>query len=87
MRTTLDIPDPLARRVKLTAVQRGVTMKELIVAALEHELSPQKAAKAGELAFPLLPGKASESYDLDPDEISAILVREEAAAYEAAQRS
>ena len=30
MRTTLDLPDPLFREVKIRAVQQGVTLKDLL---------------------------------------------------------
>ena len=39
MKTTLEMPDKLFRRAKATAAQRGQSLKQLITAALEHELS------------------------------------------------
>lgn len=38
MRTTLDLPDPLYRRLKLQAAQEGKTLRELIVGYLEEGL-------------------------------------------------
>ena len=44
MRTTIDIPDALFRRAKATAAARGLTLKQFIVNAVEHEISqPAKA--------------------------------------------
>lgn len=87
MRTTLDIPDAIGRRVKLVAARRGVSMKNLIVAALEHELdSRYRASQALPIDFPLVPSREPGSYELDPEQIGEILVREETAAYEAADR-
>ncbi len=38
MRTTLDLPDPLFRELKVTAAQRGVALKELIATYIEAGL-------------------------------------------------
>jgi hypothetical protein len=87
MRTTLDLPDSIGRRVKVAAAQRGVSMKALIVQALENELDTRKrTAKRLPLALPLVRSEAAGCYDLKPGTISAILIREETAAYEAAER-
>jgi len=87
MRTTLDIPDSIGRRVKITAAQRGLSMKALIVAALENELDTRKRpTQVRPLRLPLVSSKTPGCYDLKPEEINDILVREEAAAYEATER-
>ncbi len=87
MRTTLDIPDTFGKRVKMAALRRGVTMKDLIVTALEHELDAKKAdvgVKA--LQFPLVSSKTPACYELKPEQISDILLREEVFAYETVDR-
>jgi len=38
MRTTLDLPDDVLRRAKIAAVQRGSTLRQLVIDALKHEL-------------------------------------------------
>ena len=38
MRTTVDLPDELFRELKTIAVRRGITLKELLRTAVEHEL-------------------------------------------------
>ena len=87
MRTTLDIPDAIGRRVKVAAARRGLSMKALIVAALENELDPRKhVAPTRPLRFPMISSQTPGCYDLKPKEISDILLREEAAAYEALER-
>lgn len=87
MRTTLDIPDALGRRVKMAAVQRGFTMRRLIVTALEHEIGARRPQTAGNtIRFPLLPSRKAAVYELKPEQINDILLREEVAAYEAADR-
>ncbi|KGQ21921.1 hypothetical protein [Thermus filiformis] len=39
MRTTLDLPDPLYRRLKLKAAQEGKTLREVVVRLLEEGLA------------------------------------------------
>lgn len=39
MKTTLEIPDALFRRVKATAAQRGQSLKEFITEALQLQLA------------------------------------------------
>lgn len=38
MKTTIEIPDDLFRQAKAAAVARGMTLKQLITGAVEHEL-------------------------------------------------
>jgi len=48
MRTTLDLPDQLMKQTKMAAVERGVTVRELIAAAVARDLAagpPPKARK------------------------------------------
>ena len=49
MRTTINLPDPLFRRAKATAAMRGVSLKDLVITALERETEPE--------APPPVPGK------------------------------
>jgi hypothetical protein len=43
MRTTLDLPDELLRRAKICAVERGMTLRELVSVALDRELARDHA--------------------------------------------
>ncbi|APD10495.1 MULTISPECIES: hypothetical protein [Thermus] len=38
MRTTLDLPEPLYRRLKLKAAQEGKTLREVVIHLLEEGL-------------------------------------------------
>ncbi len=42
MRTTLDLPDDILRRAKIEAVQRGSTLRQLVVDALHREIDGGK---------------------------------------------
>jgi hypothetical protein len=44
MITTIDIPDALFRRTKALAAARGLTLKQVIVSAVEREISPARPA-------------------------------------------
>mgnify|MGYP006296454069 CR=1 FL=1 len=39
MKTTIDLPDPLYRRLKVRAAESGVTIRELVVNGIQRELS------------------------------------------------
>lgn len=39
MKTTIDIPEPLYKRAKIHAVERGMTLKDVVLASLERELA------------------------------------------------
>ena len=39
MRTTIDLPEALYRKTKAVAALRGSSLKDLIVCAVEHEIS------------------------------------------------
>lgn len=50
MKTTLELPDPLLRKVKATAAARGQSMKDFVAEALREKLAP--AARPGVAAEP-----------------------------------
>ena len=42
MKTTVDLPDALLQRVKITAAERRTTLKKLVIEGLEHVIrSPE----------------------------------------------
>jgi hypothetical protein len=48
MKTTIDIPDPLFRRAKSRAAERGQSLKQLVAEALQEKLAvgPSKGSSA-----------------------------------------
>jgi len=44
MRTTIDLPDPLLERVKISAAKQQTTMRNLVIKGLEAVLSEETAA-------------------------------------------
>lgn len=66
MRTTLDLPNELLKRAKIEAVQRGTSLRELVGAALERELtqpSPLRPMRT-RTRFPIFDSKAPGSLRL-----------------------
>lgn len=39
MRTTIDLPDDILRRAKIEAVERGSTLRQLVIDALQREIA------------------------------------------------
>jgi hypothetical protein len=48
MKTTIEIPDPLFRKAKSKAAERGQSLKDLVTEALQEKLAATAAARAGE---------------------------------------
>lgn len=56
MRTTLDLPDPLLRQLKVKAALEGTTLKHLMLTLVERGLrAPVQSPQAREVAAPKLP--------------------------------
>jgi hypothetical protein len=47
MKTTIEIPDPLFRKAKSTAAERGQTLKEFVTEALQERLAANKSEARG----------------------------------------
>ena len=67
MRTTVDIPDEMFRKVKVMAAEQGATVRELVLEGLEMVMRTRKAAPMESREIPLAePGTlevGQESYD------------------------
>lgn len=88
MRTTIDLPDALGRQVKSRAALAGLSIRSFVTQALERQLAAGRQTDAtpatGEL--PVIRSRKPGSLRLTPDEVSALLVHEEAEAYATAMR-
>ena len=58
IRTSLDIPEDLHRRIHEAARRRGCSARALILSSIEREVALQSAAR-GRVQAPLLPGKGT----------------------------
>lgn len=76
MRTTIDIPDPIFRRIKATVAMRGETLKSFLLRAAQSELenaprTPRKRAK-----LPIVRSK-EKTYQLSPERLAMVLEEED----------
>jgi len=46
MKTTIDIPEALYKRAKILAIERGQSLKQIVLTSLERELEPASASVA-----------------------------------------
>ncbi|OGA17283.1 MAG: hypothetical protein A3I63_05735 [Betaproteobacteria bacterium RIFCSPLOWO2_02_FULL_66_14] len=80
MRTTLDIPENLLKRAKIEAVQRGTTLRELVGAALERELTAASRASVTprRARFPIFASNAPGALRLTNARIAKLEAEEDA---------
>jgi len=71
VRTTVDIPDDLYRRLKAQAALDGATVKQVIVRLVAREI--QGAPARGRSRLPLIRGKESRRLNLTNRQIDEIL--------------
>ncbi len=78
MRTTIDINDALYKKIKVTAAMSGLTLKEFIARAVEHELETSGPGfERRRVRLPLVPSKKPGSLFINSDDIAAVLERED----------
>ena len=74
MRTTVDIPDPVYRRLKTKAAHRGCSVKELVLRGVKAELEGGKPArKAQAIKLPIIDSKRPGWLRLTNQQINEIL--------------
>ena len=74
MRTTVDIPDPVYRRLKSAAAQRGCSVKELVLRGVNAELEGARPArKVRALKLPIIDSKRPGWLRLTNRQINEIL--------------
>jgi len=71
VRTTVDIPDEVYRRLKAKAALEGSTVKETLLSMLAREIGSPPAR--GRCRFPLIKGKESRRLSLTNRQIDEIL--------------
>ena len=59
MRTTLDIPDPIYREIRVRAAREGKTMREIILDGVAMRLQTEKITpkQGGRFRFPIVQSK------------------------------
>lgn len=79
MRTTLDLPDRLLKRAKIEAIERGISLKDLVGTALAKELGtePGHGRQARRLSFPIFPSRDPGSLELTPGDLTRAELEED----------
>jgi hypothetical protein len=73
MRTTVDIPDPVYRRLKSRAAREGSSAKELILRGVKRVLREETRKPKGRVKLPLIASKEPGTLDLDNEKIFEII--------------
>ena len=74
MRTTVDIPDPIYRRLKSAAALRGCSVKELVLRGVKAELEVTEAwPKRKAIRLPIINSKRPGWLQLTNRKINEIL--------------
>jgi hypothetical protein len=76
MRATIELPDPVFRRMKAVAALQGTTIKEFVLRAVERELTPaatRPGKKGHRVKLPLIRGKEKRVLSLTNADINEVL--------------
>ncbi len=79
MRTTIELPDALFRRMKATAALEGRSLRAFITQSVSHELErvSSGADSRRRTELPLVPSKAPGSLHITADEVADALAEED----------
>ena len=72
MRTTVDLPDALYRKLKARAALESASVKEILVRLVQRELAGR--TKRHTTSFPLIRGKETRRLSLTNEQIDEILL-------------
>ena len=74
MRTSLDLPDELLREAKIAAIERGVTLRQLLTDALKRELREDagKPQTRRRVDFPIIRSGVPGHLRITPDDIRRV---------------
>ncbi len=73
MRTTVDIPDPVYRRLKSRAASEGSSAKELILRGVEQVLKGRPRRRGRRIKLPIIRSKQPGTLELDNERIFEII--------------
>ena len=71
MRTTVDIPDPIYRKLKAKAALHGASVRATILQAVSRDLEVSRPKKR--IRLPLIPGKEKRLLNLTNEQIDELL--------------
>lgn len=73
MRTTVDIPDPIYRRLKSRAATEGSSAKELILRGVKQILKGSPRGSKKRIKLPIIRSKSPGTLELDNAKIFEII--------------
>lgn len=73
MRTTVDIPDPVYRRLKSRAASEGSSAKDLILRGVKQVLKERGRKSRRRIKLPIIRSKNPGTLELDNDKIFEII--------------
>jgi hypothetical protein len=73
MRTTVDIPDPVYRKLRSCAASEGSSAKELILRGVKQVLKENRRKSRKKIKLPLIKSKQPGTLELDNDKIFEII--------------
>jgi hypothetical protein len=73
MRTTVDIPDPVYRKLRSRAASEGSSAKELILRGVKQVLKENRRKSRKKIKLPLIKSKQPGTLELDNDKIFEII--------------
>ena len=73
MRTTVDIPNPLYKRLKGKAAREGRSIKEIVLRSVVNELKGSERLNGRQVSLPIVPSKRPGSLKLDNAKIYEII--------------
>jgi len=86
MRTTIDLPDTLFKKMKAMAALKGMKMKEYVTDVLEKALATSKQTHLGkkrhEVKFPLIHRKKPGTIRYSNEQLEDLMIAEEVAKLE-----
>jgi hypothetical protein len=73
MRTTVDIPDPVYRRLKTRAASEGSSAKELILRGVEQVLKEKRRKSRRRVRLPIVRSRRPGTLQLDNAKIYEVI--------------
>jgi plasmid stability protein len=73
MRTTIDIPDEVYRKLKVKAAMEGKTVREIVLRGIQREIQPPSEKPMRRLTAPILKSHQQGSIRIDNEQIYDII--------------
>ena len=72
MRTSLDIPEPIYRELKMKAAREGTQVRLIVLRGIQRELEGEEARPVRKLQLPLIRSSRPGTLDLTNEQIDEL---------------